>query len=197
MIQTWIKAFLKPKETFVQEKTNASIGKAILYIVIGSIIGGILGSIYSLLVSLVFGFGLFSLPVFVFTLIANIVLFPIASVIFSFISIGFFFIIAKLLGGKGNFSTLFYFVSLYFVPLTTIMYLLIFIPVIGVLFIFVLLLYSLYLFYHALKESQELSGGKAILAIIIPIIVLFVLSFVLFLLIGFAALAFFFQPSIA
>ena len=110
----------------------------------------------------------------IFTIIIN----PIVTIVTYVIAIGVFFVIAKLLGGKGSFTSLFYLSSLYAVPIALISW----IPYLGILAI----LYWYYLLYLTVKESQELSGGKAAGAILIPLI----LAALLGLIIGIAAISF-------
>jgi len=177
MINSWINALTKPKETFVAEKANASIGKGVINFLIAGVITGIMTFVIGLVFSM-----LGSIPVDI-TSVFSVVLTPIGTIFWAFVGLGISFIIAKILGGQGSFTSLFYLVSLYAVPIA----LLSWIPVLNILVI----LYSLYLFFLALKESLTLSTGKAIAVILIPIVLLGILAVILVVLVGAAIFSMF------
>ena len=166
MINTWINAFIKPKETFAKEKANASLSKGFLYYLIAGLISAVIlflavsffPAIYSV-------YGAQSSSIFTVIMIRTVL------IVFNIITIGMFFAIAKLLGGKGSFTSLFYLASLYAVPIALISW----IPYLVVLAI----LYAYYLLYLAVKESQELAGGKAVAVTLISIILVILLGFII------------------
>jgi len=175
MINLWINAFLKPKETFAAEKNNASFGKAILNLFVAGVIAGVLGAIISLIFSIFF-------PIFAFSAVIYLLAYPILLPIGEIITVAIIFVLAKLLGGTGSFKSLLYTFSLFSPALA----LLGSIPLVS----FIAGLYGLYLYFLAVKESQNLSTGRALLAtFIIPILVLIIIV------IGVASLVFLINPS--
>lgn len=170
MINTWINAVTKPKETFAAEKANASIGTGAIYYLIGGLISGVIFFIINMIFSTATG-GATVAAVAGVTGIIGIIITPILTVIASFIIVGIYFILAKIFGGTGSYSSLFYLMSLYAVPLSIFSQ----IPILGLL----VGLYALYLDFLVIKESQQLSTGKAIAVILIPIIIIAILVIIL------------------
>ncbi|PIN84951.1 MAG: hypothetical protein COV47_04855 [Candidatus Diapherotrites archaeon CG11_big_fil_rev_8_21_14_0_20_37_9] len=165
----WIDAVLKPKETFATEAPHGTIMKGAVNL---GLVGLILGVIFAVLIILggVLNGDLISSA---FTAILIIILFPMLLIISELISTAVPFVIAKLLGGSGSYSSLFYLISIY----TPIILIISMIPLAGM----VAGLYSIYLFYLALKESQKLSSKKAIIIVLFPLLliaIIMVLAFV-------------------
>ena len=155
MINTWIEAFIKPQETFTKEKANASFGGAALNLAIAAVISAVLAYLFNLAMSAFSGVE----PV--------VLLLPLtidAIIVFEFIYVGVIYVIARLLGGNGGYVTLLYFASLY----APVVALLGSIPLVSIL----VGLYSIYLFVIAVKESQNISTGRAAVAVFIPLVLL-------------------------
>ena len=91
---------------------------------------------------------------------------PVFQVIISILGAGILFVIAKVLGGKGSYSSIFYLASLYAVPLAFVSW----IPIVSLL----ASLYSIYLIYLVIKISQDRSSERAIATVLIPIILVFI-----------------------
>ena len=172
MINSWINALTKPKETFAAEKANATIGKGVINFLIAGVITGVMIFVLSLVIP-----RLGSVPG-IAPNIFSVVLTPIGTIFWAFVGLGISFILAKILGGQGSFTSLFYLVSLYAVPIA----LLSWIPLLG----FLVALYAVYLFFLALKESLTLSTGKAIAVIIIPLVLIGILIAVVVAIVGVA-----------
>ncbi len=154
MTTQYIDSLLKPLETFQHEKNNGSLLKAIGAIFLSLIIYSILtigttaisSNFYGAYSGAIFGIGLT-----IFMLIIGAIALVIS------------FLISKAMGGKGSFISFFYLVSLFY-PLIIILQI---IPWISTL----ASLYSIYLFYLAVKFTHEFTTGKAIVASLGAVIV--------------------------
>jgi len=181
MFKNWIDVLTRPKETFAKEKANSSIGKGVANILVASIFIGILISVVSIIsrndiLGVVF--------VFVITIVVAMMGFFISNIIY--------YVVAKLLGGKGNFEEQFYLTAIFTAPLT-ILAIFSAIPLIGMIVEVGVTLYMLYLLTLAIKEVHNLSTIKAILVWLIPIIVIAIV--IVGILVGFGFLGFI--PSMA
>ncbi len=180
----WINAFLKPKETFASEKANASLGKGVLYILIGSLIYGIITLIGQLITGIISSDALGMIS----GLIGAVIITPLIILILDLIFVGVYFVIAKIFGGKGSYTSILYLDSLYTIPQLALMGIFALVPIVGGILNLLLLAYSIYLFYLVIKESQELSSGKAIIVTLIPIVLVILLVVLLAILLGAALL---------
>jgi len=84
-------------------------------------------------------------------------------------------LIAKMLGGQGEYSRFAYLVATYQAPITMVSYILLIIPVLGGCIQSLLSIYGLVLSYFAIKVNYSLSSGKAIAVVLIPIILFFII----------------------
>ena len=170
MINTWVNTITKPKETFAAEKGNASMGKAAVNYIIAGVISGVIAFLATLIglsqtgsaTTTAIGAGLGAL---------GIIVSPIVTLIGAFIGVGIIWIFAKILGGKGTYTQLFFLVSLFAIPMAVIG-LVIVIPAVGSILGLLVGLYTLYLWVMAVQSSQELSTGRAVAAVLIPIILI-------------------------
>jgi len=170
MINTWVNTITKPKETFAAEKGNASMGKAAVNYIIAGVISGVIAFLATLIglsqtgsaTTTAIGAGLGAL---------GIIVSPIVTLIGAFIGVGIIWIFAKILGGKGTYTQLFFLVSLFAIPMAVIG-LVIVIPAVGSILGLLVGLYTLYLWVIAVQSSQELSTGRAVAAVLIPIILI-------------------------
>ncbi|MDO8624584.1 MAG: YIP1 family protein [Candidatus Diapherotrites archaeon] len=185
MIDVWMNALLKPKETFASEKSKADLGKGIINFVIAGLISGVIGFVATTFAlggsngatGAVMGAAVGAL---------GIVVSPIVMVIGSLIGAGVVYLFAKLLGGKGTYTQLFYLTSLYAVPIAVLGIIGI-IPIIGLIGILVML-YTVYLEILAIAESQGLSLGRAFLSILIPVVIISIIVAILVVVVGVAIL---------
>ncbi len=164
-IGLWKSALMSPKETFAKEKQNASIMAGAKQLVVGGAIAGLIMG----LVGLLFGnvFGLVLMP------ITYAIALPIASLVITAI----FWVIAKLLGGKGSYSQQFYLSAIFGSPFAIINSILSIIPIIGWLALLPVGLYGLYLTFLAVREVHQLSTMRTIVVIFAPGIIVFALFF--------------------
>jgi len=153
----WLNAIKDPKKTFAAQKRKADFKEGAINIVIGGLIAGIIAGIYT------------------GALVSGAVGGIVGGLIGWIIAGGIYFIFAKLLGGKGDFITQIYLMSLY-IPIISIIAA-IFSPVSSVTILISLL--GLYFLTFALKEAHGYSTGKAILTWFIPIIILLVIVVIL------------------
>ncbi len=193
ILQTWIRVLSGPnEETFEREKAspNANLMTALIWTVIAALITAILGFIQSLLFSAsaqgmmgmisrmnlppesaarmnqMMANGLFAGASGAGAL-AGIFLTP----IFFLVGVGIIHLIAKVLGGQGDFGRYAYLAAAIGAPLSIITAFLGFIPVVGGCVSFILLIYSIFLNYLAIKVGYNLTSGRAMAVIAIPLIV--------------------------
>ena len=173
--KTWLDALIYPKETFRAEKERASLGDAIKNVGLAGLICGV---IFGLLFGLFGGLSFGDITFLIIALMLSIIVFPIVIIISLLFESLIFFILAKILGGGGDFSTQTYLISLFTAPLVIIS-LVQFIPVIGWILGILIMLYSLYPLTIALRESHGFSIARAILTWLIPYIVLILILILL------------------
>lgn len=186
--KTWVSAYFRPVDVFNAEKKKAEgmeIAKTFASI---GLISAIVVAIVTIL-SVAFNLGsmaglAFGLGELAVAIIAALILYPIIMTIIGFILSGIYFVIAKLLGGKGEYMEQTLGIALItggYILLMAPLQILSLIPIIGVVFSVVILiigLYSLYSQYRLVKEVHGLSSFRAALVIIIPVAVLFLLALV-------------------
>lgn len=97
------------------------------------------------------------------TIISSIVGFLVAVMIYQ--------LVAKILGGTGNFGKYAYLLAAIWVPLTVITALLGFIPLLGSCLTVIVGLYGVVLAYYATRVEHKLSSGRSIIVILTPVIV--------------------------
>ncbi|MDO8634390.1 MAG: YIP1 family protein [archaeon] len=171
--KVWIDSVTKPKETFSAEKQNSDFVKGSINYVIAGIVGAILGLVISLAMGSPFA-GLQAM---------SIVISPVVGVVAALIVTLIYFIVSKLFGGHGAFKEIYHLMSLYQVPMAILSA----IPIVNIL----AWLYSLYLFYLVIMETQGLSSGKSIIVVLLPIVVLGIILAVLAVVVGVAIFSMF------
>lgn len=157
-----IHALKNPKETFEKERHNATFFKALLYLVFAGVILGV----YAIIISVITMF--FGAEAPILGSLLTLILFPIILVFSVFFSTAFYWIIAKILGGKGSFSSLFYLNSIIVLVISALGI----IPILNL----IVIIYAYYLMYLAIKISQELSTGRALIVLFLPWIIQIVLG---------------------
>ncbi|NJN84445.1 MAG: hypothetical protein HC802_20650 [Caldilineaceae bacterium] len=194
MFQTWIGVLTRPgEETFQSEaqKPNATVVTALIWVVIATVIAGLLGFVRSLIfapsasaiqsaiqqadlppevaaqlstifsgggVGAVVGAGVGGLLGLVF------------APVFFLIGVAVLHLVARLLGGEGDFGNYSYLLATFQAPITIITALLQFIPILGGCLAPILSIYSLVLAYFATKVAYSLTSGKAIAVVLIPLL---------------------------
>jgi len=97
-----------------------------------------------------------------------------------FITVGIYYLIAKAFGGQGTFLAQSYSSTLFYVPLTIISSVIGLIPILGSLAGIAVFIYEIVLGIYMMMAVHRLTGGKATLVVLFPIIVLFALSCLIF-----------------
>jgi hypothetical protein len=174
MFKTWKDALLKPKQTFKKEKKNANLGNAVKQVFIAGIIAGIVSAFAEISNS-----------------VAILVSTPFVAVIGLLLGSGIYYVFARLLGGKSKYREQTYLIALYTAPLSiyssifsTMTILLAslgslnFIIALPILIMFGLSIYGLYLLTLVLKEAHGLSTGRAVLAWLIPFLMVVVFAMI-------------------
>lgn len=196
-LQTWINVLTHPNEqTFIEEQNRpqANFTTAIIWMVITGAVSGIVGWIA---INLFFGTGggflavidQMSLPPEVAAQMRQMFASGmmgamaggaglsaiISTPIFFLIGAGIFYLIGRLLGGNGDLGRYAYLLASFQAPIGIINALLGLVPVLGGCLNLLLVIYSLVLTYFATKVALNLSSGKAIAVLVIPIAVLLLL----------------------
>ena len=159
MFEIWKNALLNPKKTFKKEKRKADLTLGAKYILIASVIGGVISAILSFNVASALFF---------------IILYPLLSLVGWLINSGIYYVFARLLGGKGNYTKQSYLIALYVAPLSIISSIILSIPTVGVWLSLLVTVYGLYLLTFALKEAHGYSTGRAVMSWLIPVIILLI-----------------------
>ena len=205
MWQTWVRVLTSPNEaTFAAErqKPTATLTTALIWMLIAGVVAGVLGLLQSMMMAgavqgalpqmldqanlppeakaqllpllnsgMLGGLGAGSL--------ASIITVPISFLIGAAI----LWLVAKLLGGVGDYGRYAYLLSTFTAPLTIVSAVLGLIPFVGGCIAFILYIYQYVLTYYATKVEHQLSSGRAIIVVLIPIILVVLLlgCFLLFL----------------
>jgi hypothetical protein len=197
MFQTWINVLTKPGEaTFEAERhsPNANLTTAIIWIIIAAFILAIFSALSALISQLIgggasmmqmlaeqadlppevaaqmavmtAGGGVAAIGVaFCYALIFAPVGFLIGSAIY--------FIIAKLFKGTGSFEEQTYLMATFIAPLTIISGVASIVPILGGCVSSIIGIYQLVLSYYAIKVAHQLTSGKAIGVVLIPVLIAF------------------------
>jgi Yip1 domain len=177
----YIKVLTKPSaQTFAEEMGKADWGIVWVQILIWALAGTILGLIrgaIGLAGSSFVSNNAFN-PAAILALTVSGSIFSFISVPVSFfILVGIQYLLAKAFQGQGKFLTQSYTTVLYEVPIYIASYILGFIPILGGIAGFALLIYGIVLNVFSIMAVHRLSGGKATGVVLIPIAVLFLLVF--------------------
>jgi hypothetical protein len=179
VIQAWMNVVTRPgEEVFQQEKARPSgtLGTALIAAaVIGLIAGLFFGLAQMMQMNRFLGPGMDTLgggSIFV-TAIMFVILLPVSLLISS----GILHLIARVLGGDGSYSTYVWLLSTIFLPLILINSILSLIPFIGFFLGSLVGLYAIVLEIFATKVNYMLTTGKAVLVVLIPVGIAFLLGF--------------------
>ncbi|MFO7872698.1 MAG: Yip1 family protein [Candidatus Undinarchaeales archaeon] len=153
----WLEAVKNPKETFSKEHRKADFKNGSINILLGGLIAGLIGGIYtnSIITGAIGG----AIGSFIGWLIAG----------------GIYYIFAKLFGGKGDFTTQIYLISLYAPLLAIVTAIFTPVPYVSLL----VAIYGLYLLTLALKEAHSYETSKAVLSWFVPMLVIIVVLVIL------------------
>lgn len=177
----YIRVLTKPSpQTFAEEMSKADWAIVWIQILILAIIGTILGLIRGAIglagSSFVTNNTFNPASIAALTVSGSTFSFIAVPVSF-FIVVGIQYLLAKAFRGEGNFLTQGYTYLLFNVPITIVSYLLGFIPILGGIAGFALLIYGIVLNVFSIMAVHRLSGGKASAVVLIPAAVLFLLVF--------------------
>jgi|GEM_PF-959607 len=189
--KTWLSAYFHPYQACGKEKKNSSLGSATGTFALIGLVQAVVAIIVMALV-LAFALPLVGVPFTIAGAVVMLIAYPIGTVIFGFIGSVLYYIVAKLLGGKGSFMEQTYCmalvsggVGLMLVPFNVLQIA----PLVG--WIFGLLgvavaLYGIISQYRMIRAVHSLSQLRAIVVLVIPALV--IVAIVLFV-IGFATIA--------
>jgi hypothetical protein len=191
--QTWLNVLTHPDEaTFAQEqsKPNATLGTALIWIVIAAVISAIFGFVGGALImssqapmfqnmldqmelppeaksqlGAILSGGMMTGLMGAGSLF-GIILSPIVFLI----GAGILHLIARMLGGQGEYGKYAYLLALFQAPLSILQSIIGLVPFLGGCIVFISWIYSLVLTYYATKVGHGLSSGKAITVVVIPIV---------------------------
>jgi hypothetical protein len=199
MWQTWLKATTSPNDATFEElrrKPDANVTTAIIWMAIYGAVSAVVGVIGSFVMRntiggiapelmaqmqlspeeaaqveqvfrMVTGGGMGMVG---FVSLANIVMVP----LFFLIGVGVYFLIAKVLGGGGDFGRFAYLNAAFAAPLGILTTLLGLVPFVGCISFFISI-YSLVLVYFSVKVEHGLSSGRAIMVVLIPLLIVIAL----------------------
>ena len=188
IFQTWVNVLTRPgEEVFVAErgKASATLSTALVWIILAAIVT----AIFTLLQAQIFDTALGGMGQIVDLLpselqgefgtiaesgatggaafnLASIFLIPLSFLL----GVGIYHIIATVLGGRGQYGRYAYLTATYSAPLMIVTSILGFIPVLGGCLSLLLAIYQFVLTYFAIKVEYGLSQGKAIVAVVIPLL---------------------------
>jgi len=200
MWQSWLKASTGPNDaTFAElrQKPDATVTTAVIWMAIYGVVAAIAGLISSMIFA---GTIQGALPAVLeqmnlppaeaaqveqalrflpgnvaagagFSSLANIVMVP----VWFLIGVGIYHLIARLLGGTGEYGRLAYLSAAFSAPLGIVTTLLSMVPLVSCLTP-IITIYSLVLAYFAVKVEHGLSSGRAIMVILIPALVIIALA---------------------
>lgn len=182
-IDSFTSALFKPSEATYQRianDPNASFWRASLWIFLGALIGSILAAPLSLLFDTTqldqfrqaFGETGNALTGAAGLLLCCVPFLALLSVIGAIIASGVYQLVARLLGGAGDFNGLYNAYAAFAAPLIVLSYPLGAIPLVGVCLSGLLGLYHLVLTVIAIQAVNRFGYGKAILTVLIPILVI-------------------------
>jgi hypothetical protein len=197
-IQTWLNVLTHPsEETFAQErqKPEANLTTALIWIGIAAVVSAVFGFITAQFMFATQGpmllqmFDQMDLPPEAREQMAEFLssglmtgmmggasVFSIIFVPIGFlISVGIYFIVARILGGEGEYGRYAYLIAVFQAPLSIILAVIGWVPFLGGCLALISWIYSLVLTFYATKVEHNLTAGKAIAVIVIPILVLIAL----------------------
>lgn len=200
IIQTWIGVLTKPGEpVFEQEraKPDATLTTAVIWMVIAALVGAVLAALrFAVFRSQLAAMGGFdalfkqaNLPPELQAQISGVMNTVMGSSLgwggiassivtgpaFFLIGVGFFWLIARLVGGKGDYGRYAYLMATFNAPLSILSGLLSFVPVLGGCVGIVVMVYQLVLTYFATKVEHNLTSGRALVVVLFPVILVLVL----------------------
>jgi hypothetical protein len=170
----WLKLFQMREDFFAEEAQRASAGNTLIGILISGVFTSIASALSGIIAGLINGSLEYAIGSVVGVACANFFIAPILFYIFN----GLNYVVAKQLGGEGDFTSQAYAVSLYAVPISIVSGIVsVFsgIPIIGILAALVTLVIAvagIYFGIQAFMGVHKLTAGKAAVASIVPALVI-------------------------
>ena len=175
LVEAWIAVLKRPSvQTFDERKPFATnertLTGVILAAVVSAVLSAVLAAIIASFVSTVSTIGGISTPIaigptaFLSTLVRTFIQTILGFYLFCYILQ---YVATKFFGGRGVFEQQAYLISTYWVPLSIITQVLVFVPCIGWLIALLLVIYGLVLTTFAVQSAQGISVGNAVLSWII------------------------------
>lgn len=197
MWQTWLRVLTNPNETTFaaeRQKPTATLTTALIWMLIAGVVAGVLGFIQSMMMAgavqgaipqlleqadlppearaqllpllnsgMLGGLGASSL--------GSIISVPLGFLI----GVGILWLVAKVLGGVGEYGRYAYLNATFMAPLAILSSLLGLIPFAGGCIALFVYIYQLVLTYYATKVEHQLSSGRAIIVVLFPVILILLL----------------------
>ncbi len=169
----WLKVFRMDEPFFAAEAPRASSGNTLLALLIYGVAAVIFGFIQrqigfrQFFLQRYFGNNSPNLDIPVCLPLVALVAVPLGY----YIGMGIIHLVAKLFGGQGNFTSLAYLVSLFYVPLGIVSSLLSLIPCLGGLLSLAIGIYSIVLIVRVIKVNYRLTTGKAVWVYFVPLLI--------------------------
>jgi len=189
--KTWLSAYFHPYQAYGKEKKNSEMGSAVGTFVLIGLVQAVIAIIVMALV-LAFALPVIGVPLTIAGAVVMLIAYPIASAIGGVLVSVLYFILAKVLGGKGSFWEQTYCMALVsggVVLMITPFNILQILPIIGWIFGLIGLaaaLYGIISQYRMIRAVHSLSQLRAIVVLLVPMALLVLL--VLFV-IGYATIA--------
>ncbi len=162
VVQTWQNVLMHPGEDVFRTeegKPEATLATAIMWIVLAGAVGFIAGLIRIPFAGKGFGGGLL-------IAIATLILTPVAFLIVA----GLVHLAATILKGTGDYGKFTYLLATFQTPIIIVSAIIGLIPLLGSCIGAILGIYGLVLAYFATKVHYNLSSGKAIIAVLVPVV---------------------------
>ena len=168
-LNLWKRVLTKPEQTFKTEIKKSAPEEFTKNLAIAGLITGFIAGVIS-----AFGLSgtiLGGITTFVLILVAM----PLAFIAGTLLNSAILYVFSWLLGGKGSFTNQCYLISLFTAPINIMFYSLIFIPIVNIIAMIGLGIYSLYLLTVALRQAHGFDTSKAILVWLMPIVIVLLL----------------------
>ena len=178
----WLNAYFHPYQSYEKEQKNANFGSATAMFAYIGLVNAVI-AIVVMAVLLAFALPLVGVPLTIVGAVTMLILYPIASVIVGFIISLIYFVIAKIVGGKGGYMVQTYAMAL--VSGGVVLMMLPFnilgsVPSIGGIFSLLGMLVALYGLlsqYRMIRAVHSLSQLRAAIVLLVPIVLLVALMF--------------------
>jgi len=175
MKDEWIESLASPGTAFPKIAKKANLVGGLQHVAVGYLINGILTFIAVALFGTMLG-GALGMTAGIGFGIVTMIVGIIFGIILSLIGAGLIWIVAKLLGGTGEYGTQYHLTSAPLAAVLIIQGVLSFIPFLGAIIGGLISIYYLYPLTLAIKEAHKFSTLKAVAAWAIPAIVVLILA---------------------